>query len=188
LIGFREAIYLAKNLGSDVLPIFFSYLHKNRLILSLERQNFSTPIFSNLKQKIFHKYRLFLITFSFGVDTSLAYREYDKKNVNLDLLVGSKTLRFLYYFEKSKNKINYFLDYFPFLLYNDFEKVIFDTFPILKLVKGELEEHFPNIKILLCGSGASLCGIIEKNKIVFDEEKFKKILSSFNEIGKIFYL
>ncbi|MFN4220506.1 MAG: hypothetical protein ACK4GJ_06290 [bacterium] len=161
IINLSAAIKLAKDLGSDVLPIFLSYLYPNNYIVCIEKQNVCLPV--SLKIDLMKYFRFFIIVFPIKVETYLAYKEYDKIIRNKSFSIGPNMLRFFYYL---KNNKNLWIEYFPCLVYNDFEKVVFYNYPLISNVRNEILENFKDAKVFLCGSGASLLVFFRKTNFI----------------------
>lgn len=168
IIDFINAIKICKSCGSDVLPIFLSYLYPGTYIFCFERQNICIPIHKAHKVLSYSKFlykefqrNLYLIFPKISIDTGYAYQEYDSLLNERNILIGPITYRFFRFI-----RTNLFYDYFLDLLHNDFEKVIYKLYPSL----GELREKIyanlgtDGIKVLLCGSGSTLA-IIANHEI-----------------------
>lgn len=179
IIDLPTAIKLSKNLGSDVLPIFLSYLYPNNYIICLEKQNVCLPF--GFKVDLRKYFDFFLIIFPIKVESYLAYREYDKILKNSAFSIGYRTLRFIYYL---KNNQSLWLKYFPYLIYNDFEKVIFRNYPLIGDVRNEILERYKNAKVLLCGSGSSLLVFFHDENLKEDSYRNNFIQKDFSMLAK----
>ncbi len=69
---------------------------------------------------------------------------------------------------------------------NDFEPLVFSSYPVLKRIKEELMNRFSPEGVLLSGSGSSLFAVFsEKPDLKEIEEFFEKELNFFSKNGKI---
>lgn len=156
IINIQHSIRICKTVGSDVLPIFLIYLYKNYYITCFEKQN----ICAYLQKNFIDNFDFYLITFQFGVNTKEAYKEYDKILNNKSHIIGFNTYRFIYF--SKKNLLNI---YFPYTVYNDFEKIIYKNFSLINEVRNMIYELFKGkVRILLSGSGSSLIIILPKKQ------------------------
>ncbi len=181
IVDLKQSIKICKETGSDVLPIFLLYLYKNYYIACFEKQN----ICVNIKKNLLNSFEFYLINSSIGIKTEEAYKAYDKILINKNYMIGNNTYRFIYFSKKNILDI-----YFPFLIYNDFEKIVYNKFSVIDEVRKTIEEEFKGkVRILLCGSGSSLISILPKDKNNKKEiwEKIKKHFPEIN-IRKVNYV
>ncbi len=131
----KELLRLASQLGSDVS---FFILEKPALIWGKGDQ--FKPVSLKLKKPIL------LLNPGFMIDTPWAYDEWDRGGLSLTKKSGNVKNKTFFSDEKNWK--------------NDFEKVIFPKFPILKKAKDTLIESGAVIASL-SGSGPSIYGVFE---------------------------
>ncbi|MCS6956139.1 MAG: hypothetical protein NZM44_07280, partial [Candidatus Calescibacterium sp.] len=167
IIDISCAFRMCKSLGSDVLPIFISYLYKNSYIFCFERQNICVPYAKPYNSV----YNFFLVFSPFGIETKQAYKEYDKIIKNKDLFIGYKTYRFFYFVKNGMIK-----EYFYYLIHNDFEKIIYDFYKDIRFIKEMIYDFCSkeNVRVFLCGSGSTLAIITKDGKC--DVNMLKKVI------------
>ncbi|MCS7243277.1 MAG: hypothetical protein RMJ36_00870 [Candidatus Calescibacterium sp.] len=167
IIDIPSAFRMCKSLGSDVLPIFMTYLYKNHYIFCFERQNICVP-----HTKFYNSiYNFFLVFSPFRVNTKQAYEEYDKMIKNRDLFIGYRTYRFLSFLKKGMIR-----EYFYYLIHNDFEKIIYDYYKNIYFIKEMIYDCCgkENVRVFLCGSGSTLAVITKDERC--DVSTLKKVI------------